>query len=72
MEKSKRSKNKKRRTERRSSERAPAKDNSKRIVLWMEKSVNFVSTLPTITEIREELADWHSFEPLDPREFSMA
>jgi hypothetical protein len=39
---------------------------------WMDRSKDFVSTLPTLTELREEFADWHSFEPLHLEELTPA
>ena len=44
----------------------------KSISKWMDRSKDFVSTLPTLNELREEFADWHSFEPLHLDEISMA
>jgi len=39
---------------------------------WMDRSKDFVSTLPTMTELREEFADWHSFEPIHLEELTPA
>lgn len=39
---------------------------------WMDRSKDFLGTLPTAKELREEFADWHSFEPIDPRELGLS
>jgi hypothetical protein len=39
---------------------------------WMDRSKDFVSTLPTLNELREEFADWHSFEPIHLDELAQA
>lgn len=39
---------------------------------WMDRSKDFVSTLPTLSELREEFADWHSFEPIHLEELNQA
>ena len=39
---------------------------------WMDRSKEFVSTLPTLNELREEFADWHSFEPIHVEELAQA
>jgi hypothetical protein len=38
------------------------------VTRWMDRSKDFVGTLPTVNELREEFADWHSFEPIDLHE----
>jgi hypothetical protein len=38
------------------------------VTRWMGRSKDFVGTLPTVNELREEFADWHSFEPIDLHE----
>ena len=45
---------------------------SRSIATWMDRSKDFVSTLPTITELREEFADWHSFEPIHLEELTQS
>ena len=45
---------------------------SKSISKWMDRSKDFVSTLPTLNELRDEFADWHSFEPIHLEELSQA
>ena len=42
----------------------------KSISKWMDRSKGFVSTLPTMAELRDEFADWHSFEPIHLEELS--
>lgn len=44
----------------------------KSISKWMDRSKDFVSTLPTLNELRDEFADWHSFEPIGLGEISPA
>lgn len=39
---------------------------------WMDRSKDFIGTLPTAKELREEFADWHSFEPLHPNEIALS
>jgi hypothetical protein len=39
---------------------------------WMDRSKDFVGTLPTLNELREEFADWHSFEAIDPEEIGLS
>lgn len=38
---------------------------------WMDRSKDFIGTLPTSKELREEFADWHSFEPIHPSEIAL-
>jgi len=38
----------------------------------LDRSKDFVSTLPTLNELREEFADWHSFEPIAIGDLSVA
>jgi len=44
----------------------------KSISKWMDRSKDFVATLPTLNELRDEFADWHSFEPMHLDELSTA
>lgn len=44
----------------------------KSISKWMDRSKDFVSTLPTLNELRDEFADWHSFEPIPLEELAQA
>lgn len=44
----------------------------KSISKWMDRSKDFVSTLPTLNELRDEFADWHSFEPIHLEELNQA
>jgi hypothetical protein len=58
---------------RRRRRRAPAPSSvQKSILKWMDRSKDFVSTLPTLNELRDEFADWHSFEPIHLDELSQA
>ena len=42
------------------------------VSLWMDRSKDFVSTFPTLTELREELTDWNSYDRVNLRELSTA
>ncbi len=42
------------------------------VTKWVDRSKDMVSDLPTLTELREEFADWHSFEPMHLDELNPA
>ena len=48
-----------------------AKNLTQSVSRWMDRSKDFIGTLPTVNELREEFADWHSFEPLDLNELNI-
>jgi hypothetical protein len=53
-------------------QKTEAKKTKRAFGAWADRSREFMTTLPSLTEMREEFADWHSFERLSVNELNPA